>query len=323
MVPQTTHHSRGRKPAAAERSGFTLFLVLAVLVVAGAALTTLATASLQRVRDALYAQDDLQRRWGTIGLERTLLRNASRTFERLDERRRTGELEQTSAGVVRDQIELGGMRFDVILADEEAKANLNSVYHAARQRHVRQTVRRLTNSFGQMSTRIAARTASAATLRLAPSTEDEESESTEPVLPPAFLNWGDVFDLGRLRQIAGDDRVLAELTGRITLWGSGRINVDRASDEAVTSVCSAVVSDGLARRLLDRYRDQPEADFRLLVEKEIGATDDAARLLRLVREGSSTFSLWTEVSSGRSRSQRCSVMQTDPDGQIKTFEIDL
>jgi hypothetical protein len=300
-----------------------LLIVLATLVVAGVTLSMLATASLQRVLDAQTAQDDLQHRWGTIGLERTLLPRATEVLEQIDELRRSDDLPQESAGYVRDQIELGGVRFDLILADEEAKANLNSIYHEGQKPRVERTIRRLTEPAGQIAMRVMARTPSGATRRRQLRPADDESDADAASLPPAFLNWGDVFDLQRLRQTAGDDRILATLTDQITLWGSGRINVERASDEAVMAVCGTVLSDGLARRLLDRYRDQPETELELLIEKEIGSTDDAARLRRLVREDSSTFSLWMEVTSRRSRNQKCSIMQIDPQGQIKTFEIAL
>lgn len=302
--------------------GFVLLVVLAAIVVSATGLTTLATASLHRGRNAQYAQDDLQRRCAIISCERLLLPRAAELFERQDDAWEASGGSQAPPAFIREQVRLGNQTIELLLADEDAKVNLNSLYHEAGRPHLEQTLRKLVGPHSQTLLNLNPTVRSASRFRREETIESEDAEQT-PFDPPAFRTWGDVFDLSRIRLATGDDRLLATLTADITLWGAGRLNLDRATDEAATSVCEAVVSQGVAQEVISKYRDYPRRDVELLLRQEVSDASDRERLTDLIGRGSSTYSLWTEVASQQFRLQKFSVLHTGVDGRRRTFEFEL
>jgi len=308
--------------AATNRRGFVLLIVLAVLVVSAVSLTTLATASHHRSLDARHARDELQRRYAVISCEQLLLPRAAELFEQQDEQWRDSGRSTPPPASIREQVRLGDHMIDLILADEDAKANLNALYHEADRSRVERTLRDLVGPQVQQLLALNPVVRSASRFRQN-TADDEEDDGDDTLFAPAFHTWGDIFAIPRLRAATGDDRMLATITANITLWGSGRLNLEHAQDDTVIAVCEAVVSRGVADSLLTAYRDYPQRNVQLLLDKEVADTADRQRLSELIGRGSSAWSLWTEVTSPGFRTQKFSVLHTSPDGRRRTFDFTL
>jgi hypothetical protein len=305
-----------------------LLLVLAVLVLMVAALSQLSTISLRRALAAADEQVRLQQRVGAESIERALLPRAAALF---DARQKAAEqqlsLDATnpppgsSPYRIRAAVSFGGVTFDVVLADEDAKLNLNRVYHAAGKQRVDRAVAELS---GPVAAR-ALRTLPA--VRPLPQSgigqredfddaddEDDGDEGDEKI-PRAFRSWGEVFDLPRLAAVAGTDAALPNVTQSITCWGGGALNLRRASDEAIRAAAACILSEGAARRLVSRYRDNPAVPLEVLLVGEATSESERIRLRRMLGESSSHFSLWLDASTTSRRSlRRFSVMQLTEDG---------
>ncbi len=315
-------HARPRTSEREQRRGYILLLVLVTLVISSVALSSLARVSLRRGLDALQAQDELQRRWGVISCQRTLLPAAARLFQEREESQGTRPSVPLPP-VIQETLLLGGQRIELLLADEDAKVNLNSLYNAAGQSETESGLMRLLGTNGVHAVALSPEVPSQAASRRSVSLLDAgQPEEDDMAIRPAFCSWGEVFDLRRLRERLGDARLIAGLTREVTCWGNGRLNLRRASDDAVLTICRPIVADGLARRLLQRYRENPHLELGLLIEKEVNSPEEQAQMLELLGESSSSFSLWTEVTSTRFRQQRFAVRQTDAEGRVRTTEFD-
>ncbi len=306
--------------------GVILLLVLVAILVVGVALTTTARRSLLASTAAIDAQQSLQRRWGVVSCRQTILRQAEGVFSEIEGSRADTRRSQTPfVAMVSDRVLLGGQNFDLIIADEDAKANLNSIYHSAGLSQCEQAATTLIGPFDRRMLQLRPETPSAATPkpRSAGRLGDQGEVPTDTNFlqaPAAFRSWGEIFDLVAMNAIAGDDRQLAALTRRMTLFGRGRMNVFRASDEAVLAVCGSVVQDGLGRRLLERMRQSSLRDIALVLDQVVTNVEDRARLKQLFANGSSCFSLWIETTNGQSRQQYFAVRVPDERGTIRTIE---
>jgi hypothetical protein len=296
------------------RKGYVLLSVLVVLVLAAAALTSLARVSLDLGLEAAARQEDLQQRWGLFTCRRVLLPSASIAFKLRDELAARRAAVPGPRHLLRDVVLLGGQQFALLLSDEDAKLDVNVVSAAAGLLEAEQQLRRLLGPVVAQTVRLRAE---GPVLPERPPVQELSSA------PRPFGSWGQVFDLSRLRAVAGDDRALAAVTTEITCWGSGRLHLARASDAAVLSLGRSVVTDGLARRVLERARDNPELEAELVVQQEVKNADDAQLLSALLGDGSSSYALWMEASSQRARRQHLAVLHVDAEGRVRTVEFEL
>ena len=326
---RTPCHVGDRPP----RRGIVLLLVLFAIVLAGVGLTMIARASVRQAIAARDARDRLQTKWGERTAGRLMLDAAPAFFQQQDALRRAQP--SLPRGPARTQFVLGGQTFDIVIADEDAKANLNTIYHTGGAADVQRAVRQLVGPTVQPLLAISPQVASQADRRrqsaastISPGDEDasndgydEPDDLIEP--PAAFATWADLVDVARLRRDAGDARVLAQLSADLSLRGSGRLNARRARPEAIVAVAQTVVTEGLARRIVDRIESQPTAEIRLVLRTLVKNDRDRRRLERLLGQQSNSFSVWIETSTLRSRSQRYAVRRRTPDGEMRTYGLSL
>jgi hypothetical protein len=292
-----------------------LLVVLAVLVLMVTALASLSSLSLDRALAAGDAKIRLQQRLGAASIERALLPRAATIFQRLDETAaENGPARSGAPRQLRGAFTMGGVTFDVLLADEDAKLNLNRVYHRTGLERTAAIVTELVGPAAARAVRLQAQTP--------PQPQAfEEGDAAEaeagdlPALPRAFRSWGQVFDLARLRATTGSQAALPAATGQLTCWGSGALNVRRASDAALRAAAGCVLSRAGAGRLLRRYRDNPTLSLELLIEREAKTEIERRGLRKLLGETSNHFSLWLDASAIGRRSRRVfSVMRQTEDG---------
>ncbi len=280
---------------APRNSGYALLLVLVALTLCTVALTGLATHAMQANVESLERMQGLQARWGRQSCSHALLRDAPALFEALEQQGPTaGRLEKRAFPVVlTETVSLGGQSFTVIVADEDAKLNINALQQLGRPGALTQALRRVVSPQHFRTFRDLSRTSNNRGLG----------------------SWGEVIDLQRLRELEGSDRGLAEMTRGLTLWGSGKLNIHRASDESLELICKAAVTDGLARRIVERHKESPTLETDLLLRQTVLNETDREQLARLLGDGSTTFSVWIECVAGNRRTQHLSILTMDQQGR--------
>ncbi|NND99089.1 MAG: hypothetical protein HKN47_17365 [Pirellulaceae bacterium] len=318
-----THRHRAERH---QREGYVLLLVLVAIVVSSVALTKLATTSARLAIDSIDQQDALQRKWGLTSCSHALLPHVGKMFDTRDERLGRTNTARPPA-LASGQIVLGQSLVTVVVADEDAKTNLNSLYHASDERVVATELRRILRP--GVTRAIALRPVVASEQseqrKVASNTDRdaEDSEDAEAEPPRAFYSWGDVLDIEQIHQTLGSDRDLPVITRSLTLWGRGKLNVARASDEAFLSTCRPIVQDGLAKRIIQRHREQALTGIKLIIEKEVTNPRDRERLLQTLGQSSSCFSIWAETETKRGRMRVFSVIEPDSEGifNLATFSM--
>ncbi|MEM0925199.1 MAG: hypothetical protein AAGJ83_04105, partial [Planctomycetota bacterium] len=177
------------------RTGYVLIAVLGAIVLIVTVLTSLSHLSLRRGLAAADAQRRLQQRIGSLSIEKAVLDRAGTIFDDLEE---AIEQKRPFPNTLRTAITFGGVTYDVLLADEDTKVNLNSIYHAVGVAKCQASIARVVGP------------AVAGSLRLIPATpplgfDDQATRETDAdesdgvdARPRAFRSWGEVFDLDRL-----------------------------------------------------------------------------------------------------------------------------
>ncbi|QEG02836.1 hypothetical protein Mal15_69570 [Stieleria maiorica] len=306
------------------RSGYVLLAVLAVMVLMVTVLAALSDHSLRRALAAADARLRLQQRLGAQSIERTLLPEAAKVFDRLeaqsDAAREMNGVAIPPVKQIRGAVTIGGVTFDVVLADEDAKLNLNQVYHMTGQRRTEATLAKVLGPIAGRAVRLLPATGPMTAAQADSGNGNRDDDSEEPVteIPRAFRSWGEVFDLPRLSSGLGSDAALPAATGELTCWGGDGLNVRRASETSIQAAAGCVLSDAGARRLVSRYRDNPATSLAILLQQEAKTETERLRLRRMLVETSTHFSLWIDASVVARRSLRTfSVTQTDQDGFTK------
>src|SRR5262249_55555123 len=124
------------------RRGYVLVLTLGLITLAAISLTGLARYSLALASSTEDATEELQRRWGLLTIRHVLIERAA---EILDAQLAPGQQvgpPWPKPSVVTAKFSLGGQQFEVELADEDAKTNLNILY-SQKPDQVSSAIRRL------------------------------------------------------------------------------------------------------------------------------------------------------------------------------------
>ncbi len=287
------------------RRGAVLLLVLTCLLLAAVALVSIARQSHRLALDATAARTRLQHRWGSQTVHRAILPLAAAVFEHRDQQLRTVPRPHPPAALP-GRIRLGNIDFSLLLADEDARANINTLYHFGGLEKCRAAVRVLT---GQQAVRLQPEVPSLGGLALI------RDDDPAPV-PPAFHAWGQVFELTQVSR-------LQQATRQLSLLGSEAINIRRAEDAAVREVVATVLPQARARRLVERYRENRVNEIEPIIRQM--ASDPFARkqLSRLLSESSVCYSLWVISAEGATVRQSVAVSVPQPDGVIRTAEFEI
>ena len=314
--------NKQRKP---KRQAYVLMIVLAASILVITTLSTLAKISLRRAVAAVDAERSLQKRWGSMTLERAILKQAPTIFEkRLEQHRQLSPELPPPIPMIRDAVTIHGITYDVLLGDEDAKVNLNSVFHQVGATQTQATIGQLTDGAAAGSIALQPATTPQAIRDRDTERSGDEAEIEEPGFPDAFRSWGEVFDASKLESIIGADVALPNVTTRISCWGSGRLNLSRAADDSIISVASVIIREAEAEKMVQRYRENPTIDIQTLLRTEIQDERDRERLGKLIGNDSNHFSVWISASSKTGRADLTfTVSLQDDEGtiQIKKFSF--
>lgn len=265
------------------QAGFVLVMVLVLILLTGLSVAGFARKSLELASSVAEAQEALQRRWGIQSCRQLLLQNSEQLLDANVTESSGAVIPWPTPGFIQGAFELGGLRFEFRLSDEDAKINLNTL--AQRDSD---PLNRLTSA-----TRLSGGPAGLTPLIRWP----PRKTSSQEELP--FRTWEQVFDLrngGEAEELV--DR-LRQATGEITCWGSGKLNIRRASDRAVQTACQREVREETLRKLLTLRRIGGFQDLDVMLGQIVLKTPEAFALRRLLSTESKCHALWLTVRNTR------------------------
>lgn len=242
------------------RPGYVLVTVLALLVLSATLMVAVSRAALRHAAAARLAQDDLQHRWGVISCRRAVLNHADQILAIANR-----SLGRVNLARVDATVKLGNQSFDLIVSDEQAKANINALLEEADVTRVESRLRQSLSGTGLLN---AVRLRPTAGPIFLPAPEDPAAPppvpppTTGPAPPtqtsllrlstaPRVAGLGQVFEGAPvakwLRPSAGSDYSAIDL---ITLWGTGAVNIRRTSTAALTLAGGKALDQSEISRLL-------------------------------------------------------------------------
>src|SRR5258706_3437040 len=113
---------------------YVLPLVLALLALAAVALHGVVLSALNASTHSLDAQNELQRRWALTTIQTTLLPTVEHTLARAQAGRHHPLVATTAT------LQLGNQTFELTFSDEQAKANVNTLYDRQPPRELEATL---------------------------------------------------------------------------------------------------------------------------------------------------------------------------------------
>src|SRR5258705_789287 len=161
-----------------KRRGYVLVTSLALLVLSSTLLISVARAPSARPPNARQSQEELQRRWGEISCRRAILPFAETILTQLEKR------QQRPIAIHRAVIRLGAQEFNLIVADEQAKANINAFRDLTDKARAESQLRSTLSGSGL-----------AAQVRLRPSNIPATYPTTRAVILPRLISsFGQILD---------------------------------------------------------------------------------------------------------------------------------
>lgn len=249
---------------------------LVLVALAALAQAGLARKSLLLASDAIHAQTELQHRWGTISCRQLLLENAQESFLQIEEQHKAADKPYPLPAQVTGQVILGQLTFAVVLSDEEAKANINTLQA------------RLPTLSRQLTTELSG---SRLPINFQPNMSPQASQTKR-----WYTGWGQVFLLRDVLTIALWEPLL-EATSRITCWGSGKVNIKRGSDDLLERIISQTIDAKTARQFLELRRESDQISLENLLSQLSLRRTQATKLRGWLTDKSQCFSLWIQVAN--------------------------
>jgi hypothetical protein len=235
---------------ARQRPAYVLIAVLGLLVLSATLLVAVSRTATRSALAARSADEDLQRRWGVATCRKAVLPYAEQMLTALEQGRRrpTAKLETS--------IRLGAMNFDLIVADEQAKANVNTILQAADLTSAESRIRGALAGSGLANNVKLRPTLGPVVFPLEPTTAPTSQPTTQPQQPQrpaptigAFAQiLSDVPPSRLIRPAAASRLAVADL---LTCWSSGEINARRATAQALQLAAGRSVSGTEIGRLVD------------------------------------------------------------------------
>jgi type II secretory pathway pseudopilin PulG len=279
------------------QKGFVLILVLAMLAIAALISAGMARRSLDQSVAVAKKQAEMQRRWGEISCRQAVLNRAEILL-------RTAELrEGILTPTIQTTLKLGDQTFLLILSDEQAKLNLNTVFRNGDMPAVRQAV--FTD-------------AAAWQLRLRP---DSRATKTN-IYPPAFASWGQVYDFSVFANNPDKNYLqLTQLGERTTCWGNGLLNINRADSETLRTVCELVAPPQSVSRFIEFRHENPTRTLEQLLKDADISDKDRRAFRKMLTDRSRCHSLWTVTSNEKRSWVRFDIRTTEmaTGNDIETF----
>lgn len=267
MARRTTKH----------RDGYVLMLTLGLMTLVAMSLASFARHSLTASLAATAAAEELQRRWGLLSTRHVLYDRASEIIAALVRAEEANTPPWPKPLLKQARFRLGSLEFTVVVADEGAKLNVNTIC-ARESRQLGAILRRVNPS--------------ASRLRLRPIASKKSSAER-------FHSWGQVFDLSGGSNTKCPPAELVTLSRAVSCWGDGRLNLCRASDSAVRETASLVLSADDVGELITLRRTWGGGTIESLLAQLDLRRPQLAAASRLFTNESHNYSLWVEIDNGR------------------------
>ncbi|MCA9264567.1 MAG: hypothetical protein KDA60_11985 [Planctomycetales bacterium] len=280
-------------------------MVLVLIVLAALVSVGISRRSLAYTRDGIEQAQAVRTRWHATSIRHSLLDSPQQHFS-VSQPQAASRLLTEGPRILRKSIELDGMTYEVTLADENTKANVNQLYETGGVRAVTDCLYQVVrdNRFLQVRTP----TAQSAARNGAP-----------------YASFGQLFALESIPHDLVAGELVQSETERFSCWGSGRLNIHLADDPTLGLVVNSMVTPRTMNRLRELRGEEGFKELSLdeiLRSLELRASE-RVKLKRWLTTTSDCYSLWIRShDSGmlpRTDELTVSVVESDRATQVASF----
>jgi hypothetical protein len=254
--------------------GFVLLVTLVLLMISALAMVAICRASILKAQAAGEAAAELQRHWGTLTCQTTLLPKAESLLHAQEIQ--TGE----PVSSLREAIELGGQRFDLIFSDESAKANVGTILRQQGKEEAELAIRRLSLTSPDLAGNVHLRW------------------QADPNNPPQPRTFGDVFENSNPAQLCDDSQGPAP-AAILTCWGDGRANIQRASEDVLKEVCHGVLNLDQIHELVKLQRSKAAMTLADCFKQMQLNDQTQSAAMTVLTDHPNCYSLWVDCRTAR------------------------
>jgi hypothetical protein len=270
--------SARKKMSSHRRAGYVLLMSLVILCLAALVLSGLARHSFRLAVETLDESDELQLRWGSLSLRRTLALRAPGLYDFYV----NGPIEQrqhpTTPFPLLAEIILAKQRFAVTLEDENTKLNLNRLYAFGGKERVLRAITSLSPGAHRVQLRL-----------------NDPSKGLFGQQP--LDSFGQVFDLSQLGASEQPEAWIPEATKHLTLWGNGRLNVLFTPEEVLKATFSTRLSAQALSKFFELRKAKDATVAGILKQMELKESE-RTELTRWLSDRSFSFLIRLAAASG-------------------------
>lgn len=275
-------------------------MTLVLVLLAAVGLAGLARRSMLGALESRAGVEELQRRWAVTSLRSTLSMSIERLLEEaerggaspLSNSDQTGDVPKVYLNApqarVRQTCHLAGVRYDLVLTDEQAKLNVNHLIGRDGRSRAQLAVKRLVR-------RTLASNASAIKVNFQRTGRGGGGART-----PMLLGFGQLFDHASPTYLVGEGhrKGVAET---LTCWGDGKVSLRRAPDEVIEQACEKDLGKGVVSSLLAARKQNPYRDLNGIVKgmRDVDG-DRLTKVFKHVTDRSTCHGLWI-IAHGEQR----------------------
>jgi hypothetical protein len=259
-------------------SGYVLILVLVVLAIAGMVLGASAARHGKAAIRASVAQRNLQLRWGDLSVASSVLPLAQQML------RTAADGKEAFPVSVTRRVSLGGMDFDLLLSDEQAKANVNLILARKGLVEVEAAVSALQADQPR-----------ALAVRLRPQAPEDRAIRRYPL---AFGSYAQVFAVKQAKELVDDGFGELSAPARVTCWGSGRVHFQAADAAVLRAILAGVLNETQMDELRKYRKEQPDCTLEEALRHLKLTKEKADEARKLLTDESSCQALWVIARCG-------------------------
>lgn len=293
--------------------GYVLLVTLLLMAVAGASLAVVSRRSLRSALSAKQTVVSLQRHWGAVTCQKALLPMAKRLLNQAEQEQR----EKLSS--LRLSLTLGGQPFELIVADEQAKVNVNALVNRRGKRVAEDDVKSFIRKAG-----------SGAMVKIKPLWDVSRPAGSNTTAPnatradastlPAIGSFAQVFPHASPDQLIESDEGRPSIASQVTCWGDGKVHFHRASQQVLATVCSGVLTVDEVDRLVSLRNESPDIELQQAIAQLALSSQKREQALGLLAQESSCYSLWVSARAGGRSWHRLAILESTQETEPQPTE---
>lgn len=260
--------------------GYILLTTIFMVVIVAVALDGLCRKYLDKTIQVHRQAENLQLRWGTLSITKALTPNIESLLQNAEAESNEPIFQQ------RHELTLGDCRFDIVIADEQAKFDVNQFYIKKGLRSTSQALRNIIYSRSLIPI-----------IELTPTLEHEmQDEKSRP-----FTSYNRIFpdiEVTELLPILPDEPATMEC---ITFFSNGRMNFLRAEEEVLSAYCEPELTNKDIQGLVKLRSEIPGISLSKAMSKLDLSAEKIKKAKALLTDKSSVHSILCTATAKNNR----------------------